>query len=71
MERIKELENMLGLDQEVVLFATTNAKSYEGRPFGIALYNSREIQPVDLDDYDCEYGASLEEAIDKAIKRWG
>lgn len=71
-DRIKQLQALLEKSEnhknEIVLFTTPNIANLEA--FGVALYNSNEVNSEHLDQEDCEYGASLAEVIDKAIKRW-
>lgn len=73
--RIKQLESLLTLNDpkdkrgdqqnrlEIVLFT-------KGPEFGAALYDGFETNSEQIDELDCEYANSLEEAVDKAIKRW-
>ena len=49
--------------RELVLFTRAGE-------FGIGYYDSYETNSEQLDSEDCEYADSLEEAVDKAIKRW-
>ena len=70
MEKIKVLEMLLQKQgqhksdgMEIVFFMM-------GGEFGVAYYDSSEANSDELDSEDCEYADSLEEAIDKAIKRW-
>ena len=49
---------------EIVLFSRSDLE------FGVGLYDNLEANSEQLDEEDCVYGNSLEETIDKAIKRW-
>lgn len=71
MEKIKELQKILlqgrddpqAEDYEFVLFIRDTE-------FGVSLYDSNIYSSDTLESIDSEYADSLEEAIDKAIKRW-
>lgn len=76
MNKIKQLESLLTLNDpkdkrgeqqnrlEIVLFT-------RGSEFGVAVYDAYETNSEQIDELECEYANSLEEAVDKAIKRWG
>jgi hypothetical protein len=70
MERTKGLEELLQRQgqhksdgMELILFTRAGE-------FGVGYFDSYETDSDHLDSEDCEYADSLEEAIDKAIKRW-
>ena len=70
-ETLSDLESLLDRGMELTVWKVPADNPLSGKNkgmFGAKVYNPLEIQPHQLEMWECLYAATVEEAIVKAVK---